>query len=498
MEAWPPVVIIVPEGAPIPEGGEEKDTICTHFGTHPYIKKNLNVQSMNETACFAYHDSFALYAVPFKALEGQKKHMTVSSYRWKDNRWSDGEPFNPDKQKENTKKYEEGKFNMPMNYTWYLDYLKVQNSWGWVDFMSAKPINKKFPDINSSYMPQMYIDFRVVHGLFHRVTTFDDLFSRGWIYQETAFCEIDPNSLEKGITEIFDGIKNEPYSMERMIPYIRNLSLWAWRRSALQHVTAGLSEGDVPKDLVQAFMSLMYTQCVEPDKEAFLQLIEKMKPHLGSIKNVFRTELGKIPSSLITEAATAASVLDAFTSLDLTFDNDCGHAILGVIARINDIHSFNCANLTLPAGADIENLDVIKNLVLECQKILQCCWMSIIAAPGWKEVLPEHAVASRDGGTAQFAFYLPTKRVISGLEYGGLTPEFVSEVAKGQSRFIYQIAGEKGSDTGTILNEETWSSFIGEVVKLKVQDKEIKMITAKQAKKYNGADATEGRGSIKE
>jgi len=79
---------------------------------------------------------------------------------------------------------------LPKNYTWFLEHIKATRTIGWVDFMSNVCVGVD-TSVTVGYMGALYAFLTVSAGWMLNPLEISKSLTRGWIFQECTFCQMD-------------------------------------------------------------------------------------------------------------------------------------------------------------------------------------------------------------------------------------------------------------------------------------------------------------------
>eukprot|EP00457_Paulinella_chromatophora_P004202 gb/GEZN01004212.1/.p1 GENE.gb/GEZN01004212.1/~~gb/GEZN01004212.1/.p1 ORF type:complete len:625 (-),score=65.71 gb/GEZN01004212.1/:40-1914(-) len=117
---------------------------------------------------------FCLVKLTEKQVLEQRERIRMSSYRWQDVRGVG--PANT--------------HCIPKNYSWFLQHIHANKQMGWMDFLANVAANVAVPEV-IAYMGGLYSSLVVVGDWLYNPDSLIAALPRGWIFQETAFCELD-------------------------------------------------------------------------------------------------------------------------------------------------------------------------------------------------------------------------------------------------------------------------------------------------------------------
>ena len=108
-------------------------------------------------------------------LMSQRQRVRVASYRW-----------------QGVKR--EGKMGLtaPNNYEWFLAFIDAEALVGWMDFMSNVIVGVE-TKLTLAYMGMLYAEVPTCAEWLREPSKIPEAMSRGWIYQESTFGQLDPS-----------------------------------------------------------------------------------------------------------------------------------------------------------------------------------------------------------------------------------------------------------------------------------------------------------------
>eukprot|EP00964_Phaeocystis_antarctica_P160959 scaffold132979_cov63-Phaeocystis_antarctica.AAC.1 len=118
---------------------------------------------------------FVMIKLSREQITLQHARIRMSSYRWKNVEGVGSE----------------GRWVIPANYSWFLDHIKQNRQIGWMDFLANVAVNVSVPEV-IGYMGDLYANSITVGDWLLDMNNLAAALPRGWIFQETAFCELDP------------------------------------------------------------------------------------------------------------------------------------------------------------------------------------------------------------------------------------------------------------------------------------------------------------------
>ncbi|KAL1529012.1 hypothetical protein AB1Y20_010333 [Prymnesium parvum] len=138
---------------------------------------------------FAYHPNGGPWTAGFvcvrlseAAILSQRERIRMSSYRWEMHQDADPQ--------------RSGDFVCPGNFRWFLELIERRRLIGWVDFIANIGVNVP-KEQTLAYMGQLYAELIVSADWLHDVGRLEVALKRGWIFQESAFTELDGDGVEK-------------------------------------------------------------------------------------------------------------------------------------------------------------------------------------------------------------------------------------------------------------------------------------------------------------
>ena len=147
-------------------------------------------------------------------LMSQRQRVRVASYRW-----------------QGVKR--EGKMGLtaPNNYEWFLAFIDAEALVGWMDFMSNVIVGVE-TKLTLAYMGMLYAEVPTCAGWLREPSKIPEAMSRGWIYQESTFGQLDPSLARQLSDYLYDEYRKEhtPASARAMVEMIWNIALLLLRR----------------------------------------------------------------------------------------------------------------------------------------------------------------------------------------------------------------------------------------------------------------------------
>ena len=117
-------------------------------------------------------------------IDEQHYRLRMSSYRWEGVKgFGDGSNGEP------------APFQIPRNFEWFVEQLKEKKQIGWMDFVANVGVNVPVQE-TLEYMGGLYATQIVVGDWLLDVHRLSLALRRGWIFQESAFCELDGDCLD--------------------------------------------------------------------------------------------------------------------------------------------------------------------------------------------------------------------------------------------------------------------------------------------------------------
>ena len=155
-------------------------------------------------------------------LMSQRQRVRVASYRW-----------------QGVKR--EGKMGLtaPNNYEWFLAFIDAEALVGWMDFMSNVIVGVE-TKLTLAYMGMLYAEVPTCAEWLREPSKIPEAMSRGWIYQESTFGQLDPSLARQLSDYLYDEYRKEhtPASARAMVEMIWNIALLLLRRGHENAFTA--------------------------------------------------------------------------------------------------------------------------------------------------------------------------------------------------------------------------------------------------------------------
>lgn len=123
-------------------------------------------------------EDFVAIKLSPEQIKVQREVIRVSSYRWQNVKGlgRDGNAF-----------------SIPSNYSWFLKSIRENGFIGWIDFVANIGVNCPVPE-TLEYMGNLYATSFVLGDWFQSIQKLKVAMTRGWIFQESAFGELDADA----------------------------------------------------------------------------------------------------------------------------------------------------------------------------------------------------------------------------------------------------------------------------------------------------------------
>eukprot|EP00808_Paulinella_micropora_P016255 g20290.t1 len=129
--------------------------------------------------CDARADGFVMLRLSAEQITAQRDRIRMASYRWQE-----VQGVGP-----------KASHCIPKNYGWFLEHIKEHKQIGWLDFLANVGVNVAVPEV-LDYMGGLYASLCVLGDWTQSAQRLQEALKRGWIFQETAFCDLDPVGVE--------------------------------------------------------------------------------------------------------------------------------------------------------------------------------------------------------------------------------------------------------------------------------------------------------------